>query len=248
MREVSTPSSTSTARAASGTCFRTTCPAKSTVYDHFAQWRDDGTWQTMMDALAEGPRSRRTRARPVPGASTARRSRGPRSAASGATRGQEIRGVKRHIVVDSLGLLLVVMVSAASADDGRSPRGAGPIDGGASQPAGERFGPTASITIITSTDGWPRTKFLLWESRLSVGLLGSVGVYVPLHRRWVVERTLAGLGRYRRNSRHYEWHACSGESMLRISSIHRMLRFLKPDTTKPPNPFKYRELQENVIG
>ena len=96
-------------------------PAKSTVYDYFAQWRDDGTWQRIMDALRQaGPGGRRPGAAArAPAASTARRSRGPRSAASGATTGaRRSAGVKRHIVVDTLGLLLVVVVTAASADDG----------------------------------------------------------------------------------------------------------------------------------
>ena len=96
-------------------------PAKSTVYDYFAQWRDDGTWQRIMDALRQQVRvGGRPRAdRRAPGASTARRSRGPRSAASGATTGaRRSAGGKRHIVVDTLGLLLVVVVTAASADDG----------------------------------------------------------------------------------------------------------------------------------
>ena len=63
-------------------------PAKSTVYDYFAQSRDDGTWQMMMDALAvwsaKPPDVSPSRGPP---ASTARRSRGPRSAANGATTG-----------------------------------------------------------------------------------------------------------------------------------------------------------------
>ena len=49
----STPSSTSTAPAASGTCCPHDLPAKSTVYDYFAQWRDDGTWQRILDALRQ---------------------------------------------------------------------------------------------------------------------------------------------------------------------------------------------------
>ena len=52
---------------------------------------------------------------------------------------------------------------------------------------------------------------------------GSVG-YVKLPRRWVVERSFAWLGRYRRNSRVYERLTGSGESMLKIGSIPRMLR------------------------
>ena len=84
-------------------------PAKSTVYDYFAQWRDDGTWQRIMDALRQQVRVGRR-----PGAEPERREhrqpdgqgdRGRRRA--GLRRGQEAHaGVKRHIVVDTLGLLL----------------------------------------------------------------------------------------------------------------------------------------------
>ncbi len=76
---------------------------------------------------------------------------------------------------------------------------------------------------------------------------GSRG-YVKLPRRWVVERTFAWLGRYRRNSRDYEWHTHSSEAMLGLSSIHRMLRLLKPDRSRPLIPFKYRESQGIITG
>ena len=76
---------------------------------------------------------------------------------------------------------------------------------------------------------------------------GSEG-YVRLPRRWVVERTFAWLGRYRRNSRDYERSTGSSEAMIKVSSIHRMLRLLKPDQSRKPVPFKYRELQGNVTG
>jgi putative transposase len=69
-----------------------------------------------------------------------------------------------------------------------------------------------------------------------------------LPRRWVVERTFAWLGRYRRNSRDYERFAESSEAMIKISSIHRRLRLLKPDQSKEPVPFKYRESQGIITG
>ena len=76
---------------------------------------------------------------------------------------------------------------------------------------------------------------------------GSEG-YVKLPRRWVVERTFAWLGRYRRHSRDYERFSESSEAMIKVSSIHRMLRLLSPDQSKKAVPFKYRKLQEKVIG
>jgi len=64
-------------------------------------------------------------------------------------------------------------------------------------------------------------------------------------RRYVVERTFAWLGRYRRHSRDYERFTESSESLLKISSIHQMLNRLKPNPLKQP-PFKYPKLQEKM--
>jgi putative transposase len=64
----------------------------------------------------------------------------------------------------------------------------------------------------------------------------------------VVERTFAWLGRYRRQSRDYERFGGSSEAMIKVSSIHRMLRLLKRDKSIKAVPFKYRELPEKVTG
>ena len=76
---------------------------------------------------------------------------------------------------------------------------------------------------------------------------GSVG-FVTLPRRWVVERTFAWLGRYRRHSRDDEWHARTSESMIQVSAIHRMLRLLSPDQSRKRAPFKYRKSKEAIPG
>jgi len=76
----------------------------------------------------------------------------------------------------------------------------------------------------------------------------AAGGFVVLPRRWVVERTFAWLGRYRRKSRDYERYADSSEAMIQVSSIHRMLRLLKPDPSKKPASFKYRKTKENNTG
>jgi putative transposase len=76
---------------------------------------------------------------------------------------------------------------------------------------------------------------------------GSVG-FVEQPRRYVVERTFAWLGRYRRHSRDYERYTSSSEAMVKISSIHRMLMLLRKDDSMKAPPFKYRELQGKVTG
>jgi putative transposase len=160
--------------------------------------------------------------------------------------GKKLSGVKRHIVVDTLGLLLVVVVSAASADDGTfAPEVLGRLT------AEHRTRPES----IWADGKYHNHRLNRWLTRSGAGYAievvsrppGSEG-FVKLPRRWVVERTFAWLGRYRRNSRDYEWFTSTSESMLRVGSIHRMLRILKPDRFKRSVPFKYRELQGNVTG
>ena len=159
--------------------------------------------------------------------------------------GKKITGRKRHILVDKLGLLVVVLVSVASADDGT-------------------FAPQvlAQLTAEHQTrlksiwaDGKYRNHHLNnWLIKTKVGYkievvsrpLGSVG-FVKQPQRYVVERTFAWLGRYRRHSRDYERFTESSESMLKISSIHQMLNRLKPNPLKQP-PFKYPKLQEKITG
>ena len=223
-------------------------PAKSTVYNHFAQWRDDGTWQRVMDALRQEVRVAEGR-EPSPSAGSIDSQTVKRTEVGGERGydgGKKLSGVKRHIVVDTLALLLVVVISAASADDGTF----------APEVLGRLTAEHRTRLGLIWADGKYRNHHLDgWLKQSGVGYVlevvsrpaGSKG-FVLLHRRWVVERTFAWLGRYRRNSRDYEWYTHTSESMIRISSIHRMLKLLKPDQSKRPVPFKYRESQGIITG
>jgi putative transposase len=223
-------------------------PPRSTVNDYFLRWRDDGTWQRITDALRRMVRVAAGR-EPSPGAASID-SQTVKGAEVGGVRGydggKKLRGRKRHIIVDNLGLLLAVLVTAACADDGTT----------APQVLGKLTAEHRSRLGKVWADGkYHNHRLNDWMKENQVGYVievvsrpaGAKG-FVLLHRRWVVERTFAWLGRYRRNSRDYEWSTDSSEAMIQVCSIHRMLRLLKPDGSSRQPPFKYRELQANITG
>ena len=160
--------------------------------------------------------------------------------------GKRITRRERHILGDTSGWLPVVGVTVASADEAT----------GAPEVLARLTAEHRSRLELLWADAKYHNHHLEgWMVETAAGYRievvsrppGSKG-YMKLPRRWVVERTFAWLGRSGRKSRDDERSTGSSEAMIKVSSIHRMLRLLKPDPSKKGAPFKYRELQGNVTG
>ena len=211
-------------------------PPWRSVYNDFIRWRDDGTWAALNDALRAEVRRQAGRD-PTPSAGSidsqtvkATEVGGPR----GFDGGKRLNGRKRHIVVDTLGLILAVMVTGAAADDGTAAPG---VLGKLTREAFPRLAKlwadnkyrNHSLDDWISEHGW-------YVIEIGSRPEGAEGFQV-IKWRWVVERTFAWLGRCRIHSRDYERRTQSSEAQVQISMIRLMLRRLAGE--KPEAPFRY---------
>lgn len=183
-------------------------PSWRTVYHDFRLWRDDGTWQTIHNALRDATRQAAGRetspAAAILDAQSVKTVEQP-ATGRGDDGGKRVTGRKRHLAVDTLGRLLVVVVTAAN--------------------VGDRTG--ARLVADAGYHRHPLTEWLRalggWTLEIVRGVTNRDGVRIE-PKRWIVERTLGWLNRYRRLRKDDEAHPETSEVMILIAMAHLMAR------------------------
>lgn len=203
-------------------------PPRSTVHEWFVRWRDDRTWDHIHAVLATAARAQSGHD-PGPGAAIIDAQSVPNAGPAdevGYDAGKKIRGRKRHVLVDSLGLLIAVLVTSAYVSD---------IAGGEKLLRRARL-TNSMLGIVRCDAGYQGLAKRVTSLRLAIDVVKNPSrhAFIPVRDRWVVERSLAWLSAQRRlGKRDLEHTTIAAETWVKVASISMMLNRLAP---KPGTP------------
>ncbi|MGA5198713.1 IS5 family transposase [Streptomyces exfoliatus] len=216
-------------------------PPFKTVYDYFAKWEADGTTEQVHDLLRD--RTRRANARTVEpsaavvDAQSVKTSGNVAEASQGIDAGKKIKGRKRHLITDTLGLVLAVLVTAASVHD----------SAGGKQVLTELAAAHPSVTKVWA-DGGYQTSVIQHGAHLGIDVevvqRPKEKGFQPLPKRWVIERTFGWLMQHRRLARDYEALPQRSRTMIHWAMANKMSREFTGESTPtwrietdmPPTP------------
>ena len=193
-------------------------PKWKTVYDHFSRWNKRGVWESALDRLNVLHRQKNGRsALPSYGIIDSQSVKTQyASEERGIDGGKKVKGCKRHIVVDILGNLLHISVHAANQHD--------TVAGGPILARTAEKHPT--ISAFSADAGYRGTAVKFVDEKLNLTLHISMKIkdqWAVLPKRWVVERTFAWLGQYRRLSKDFEILTGTAENVIRIAMLKKTL-------------------------
>lgn len=192
-----------------------------TVYYYFSKWKKAEVFEVIHEALVEQVRVKQgKKEEPTVGVIDAQSVKN--SLISSEERGfdaaKKVKGIKRHIIVDTLGLILAVVIQSASLQD--------------------RDGATSVVSKLCESwkkvvkifaDGGYRGELInkikaTFKIKLEIIKRNELHTFKVLPKRWIVERTFAWLDTNRRNSKNYERFNNTNVAMVHISAIRIMLK------------------------
>jgi len=196
-------------------------PRWQIVYYYFSAWKRNDIWEQIHESLVERIRKKAGKnEEPTVGIIDAQsvKSTLVSSQEKGFDAGKKIKGIKRHIIVDTMGLILAVVIQSASVQD---------RDG-------------ALCVVEKLMENWKKVIKIFADSAYSGKLIGKVKdkfrieleiikrnelhVFKILPKRWIVERTFSWIDTNRRNSKNYERLTDTSVAMVHISAIRIMLK------------------------
>lgn len=205
-------------------------PKWQSAYGHFRRWRRDGTWRRVHDSLRSAARRLAGRHKHPTAGCLDSQSVATTEAAAPATRGcdwhKRVKGRKRHLLVDTQGLVMTVAVTTANVQD-----------------------KVGALLVLTGRGGAGKKLRRVWADGAYRAERGHLAAWLERHRisltavqppaeqrgfsvlprRWVVERTFGWLYQSRRLSKDYERLPETSEALIYVAMIRLMLRRLAPD-------------------